>query len=184
MQSRQMPSESGERSVPPIGGTSESAGGAWNSWRLAGRCVLIAPMPEYAPTMLYRFFRGLNEIYGVTVLFCFIAAFFIAFAFTVIYPLVPIILIISSIFLVVAARTVFLVLRRVERSLATRALGRGACPACSTACDAIRVGDRRVLECPGCRRAFAESGDPYVPQETPEDAATTARFEQVAGAQS
>lgn len=127
--------------------------------------------------MLYRFIRGLNEIYGVTVLFCFIAAFFVAFAFTVIYPIVPLVMLISSIFLVVAARAAFVVMRAVERSIARGGIARGACPACAAKLDAILVGERRVHECPGCRRIFAETGDPYVPQESPEDSGKHASFE-------
>ncbi len=133
--------------------------------------------PNTLRPMLYRFIRGLNEIYGVTVMFCFIAAFFIAFAFTLIYPIVPLVMLISSIFLVVIARGVFLILRWIERGVAKSALGRGNCPACATKVDAILVGERRVHECPGCRRIFDDVGDPYVPQENPEDAQKTATFE-------
>ena len=86
-------------------------------------CSLPDPRPsrgsgEYAPPMVYRFLRGINEIYGVTVLFVFIALFFIALAFTVIYPLVPIVLMISSIFLVVFVRLVYLGLKAAELMLA------------------------------------------------------------------
>jgi hypothetical protein len=120
--------------------------------------------------MLYRFLRGFNEIYPVTVLFAFIAAFFVAFAFTVIYPLVPIVLIISSVFLVVFARVFYLVTRRFERGVALASLRGGRCPACATTCDVLRVGEARVQECPGCRRIFDEIGAPYVPVERVEDA--------------
>jgi len=130
--------------------------------------------------MLYRFFRGLNEIYGVTVMFCFIAAFFVAFAFTLIYPIVPLVMLISSIFLVVIARGVFLVLRGAERRFAKSGIQRGTCPACSSTLDSILVGERRVHECPGCRRVFSENGDPYVPQEVPEDVGKSATFERSA----
>ncbi|MEY3142369.1 MAG: hypothetical protein RLY21_862 [Planctomycetota bacterium] len=130
--------------------------------------------------MLYRFLRGLNEIYGVTVLFCFIAAFFVAFAFTLIYPIVPLVMLISSIFLVVIARGVFLTLRWLERRVATAGIRKGECPACSAKFDAILVGERRVHECPGCRRIFDEVGDPYVPQENPEDETKPATFERSA----
>ena len=70
----------------------------------------MAPAPKggspwrrdaYAPPMLYRILRGVTEIYGVTWLAIFILMFFVAFAFTLIYPLVPIVMIISSVFLVV-----------------------------------------------------------------------------------
>jgi hypothetical protein len=127
--------------------------------------------------MLYRFLRGLNEIYGVTVLFCFIGAFFIAFLFTLIYPIVPLLMLISSIFLVVIARGAFMVMRHVECTVARRGIARGACPACDEPLDAVLVGERRVHECPGCRRIFGEDGMPYVPQEVPEDAGKSATFE-------
>ena len=131
--------------------------------------------------MLYRFVRGFNEIYGVTVLFLFIGAFFVAFACTLIYPLIPIVMLISSIFLVVIARVTFVVLRSIEERIARGALSAGRCPACRTACYAVRVGEKRVHECPGCRRVFAESGAPFVPEETPVEPATVAQFEGVVG---
>lgn len=120
--------------------------------------------------MLYRFVRGLNEIYGVTVLFMFIAAFFIAFAFTLIYPIVPIILLFSSIFLVVILRSAFVAMRAAERGIARASLGRGVCPACATGCDELRVGEQVVKECPGCRRVFAATGAPFVPEDQGEPA--------------
>jgi len=132
--------------------------------------------------MVYRFLRGFNEIYPLAALFGFIAAFFVAFAFTIIYPLVPIVLMISSIFVVVGVRLVYLGMRGLERSVARGALLKGKCPACSSPCDAVLVGERRVQECPGCRRIFTAAGDPYVPQEVPEDAQSNARFEQPEGA--
>ena len=131
--------------------------------------------------MLYRFLRGFNEIYPVTVLFAFIAAFFVAFAFTVIYPLVPIILIISSVFLVVIARVVFLVMQRFERGVALSSLRKGKCPACATECDVLRVGESRVQECPVCRRIYDEVGAPYVLQERVEDAAKPVNLERSGG---
>lgn len=127
--------------------------------------------------MLYRFVRGFNEIYGVTVLFLFIGAFFVAFACTLIYPLIPIVMLISSIFLVVIARVTFVVLRALEERIARAALSAGRCPACGTSCDAVRVGERRVHECPGCRRVFAESGAPFVPEEPSGGPATMVEFE-------
>lgn len=130
--------------------------------------------------MLYRFVRGLNEIYGVTVMFGFIAAFFIAFAFTLIYPIVPLVMLISSIFLVVIARGVFLVLRRIERGFAKASLGQGNCPACASKVDVLLVGEKRVHECPVCRRIFDDVGDPYSPQERTEDVGKSATFERTA----
>lgn len=112
--------------------------------------------------MIYRILRGITEVYGVTWLVIFIAMFFVAFAFTVIYPLVPIVMIISSVFLVVFVRCGYLGLKWAELKVARGALGTDSCPACRAACDALRVGERRVLECPGCRRVFEESGEIYV----------------------
>ncbi|MFM7050520.1 MAG: hypothetical protein ACKOYN_00095 [Planctomycetota bacterium] len=120
--------------------------------------------------MLYRFLRGFNEIYGVTVLFLFIGAFFVAFAFTLVYPLVPIVMLISSIFLVVGFRVFGLLCRKAEHAVARASVGRGMCPACSVSCDALEVGAQRVHECPSCRRAFVASGEPFVPEETAEQA--------------
>lgn len=117
----------------------------------------------YAPPMLYRILRGVTEIYGVTWLAIFILMFFVAFAFTLIYPLVPIVMIISSVFLVVLVRCGYLGLKWGELAVARGALGSGACPACSTRCDALRVGEQRVLECPACRRVFEDSGEIYTP---------------------
>ena len=148
---------------------------------ICARLDAAAAFPRGAATtlsaMLYRFLRGLNEIYGVTVLFCFIGAFFIAFLFTLIYPIVPLLMLISSIFLVVIARGAFMVMRHVECTVARRGIARGACPACDEPLDAVLVGERRVHECPGCRRIFGEDGMPYVPQEVPEDAGKSATFE-------
>jgi hypothetical protein len=75
---------------------------------------------------------------------------------------------------------VFLTLRGLERRVATAGIRRGECPACAAKFDAILVGERRVHECPGCRRIFDEVGDPYVPQENPEDASKPATFERSA----
>jgi hypothetical protein len=125
--------------------------------------------------MLYRILRGITEVYPAVWLGIFMLLAVIAFAFTVIYPLVPIVLVISSVFLVVAVRCGYLALKWIEHRLAREALVAGACPACRTACDALRIGSRRVLECPGCRRAFEENGEKYVPK--PEDSEQSADFE-------
>jgi hypothetical protein len=130
--------------------------------------------------MLYRFLRGLNEIYPQLWLAIFIGLAAIAMAFTVIYPLVPIVLIISSVFLVVAVRLVYLALRWAECRLALGSLASGRCPACKTMCDRIAIGERRIHECPGCRRAFDDKGDHYQPQ--PGDEQQPATFERTAEA--
>jgi hypothetical protein len=67
-----------------------------------------------------------------------------------------------------------------ERGVALSGIRHGTCPACAARFDAILVGERRVHECPGCRRIFDEVGDPYLPQENPEDADKAATFERSA----
>lgn len=122
--------------------------------------------------MLYRFVRGFNEIYSVTMLFAFVAAFFVAFAFTVVLPIVPIVMIVLSPFLVVLARGGMIALRALEGALAREALRGGRCPACGGACDRVRIepaeGDAGlagqsgvVHECPDCRRVFTDEGKVY-----------------------
>ncbi|MEY4119568.1 MAG: hypothetical protein RLZZ116_2896 [Planctomycetota bacterium] len=130
--------------------------------------------------MLYRIFRGINEVYPAVWLGIFMLLAIVAFAFTVIYPIVPIVLVISSVFLVVGVRCGYLALKWIEHKLAREALAGGNCPACRADCDALRIGSRRVLECQGCRRAFEENGEKYVPR--PEDAEQSADFERTAEA--
>lgn len=126
--------------------------------------------------MLYRILRGITEIYGRVWLFIFIGMFFVALAFTVIYPLVPIVMIISSVFLVVFVRCGYLGLKWAECGLAREALGAGNCPACRTKVDALRIGEERVHECPGCRRVYDGKGDVYSP-EFAEEVTPPANFE-------
>ena len=126
--------------------------------------------------MLYRIFRGITEIYGRVWLFIFIGMFFVALAFTVIYPLVPIVMIISSVFLVVIVRCGYLTLKWAECGLAREALGAGNCPACRAKADAECVGEERVHECPGCRRVYDAKGDVYTP-EFAEEVTPPATFE-------
>ncbi len=130
--------------------------------------------------MLYRLLRGINEIYGMVALFAFIAAFFIAFAFTVIYPLVPILLVVSSVFLVVGARLGYLTLRMMELNLARRALTRGLCPLCGGACEQRTINAPvsetesaivKMYACTSCRARFALDGSTFVEFETPSDSA-------------
>lgn len=113
--------------------------------------------------MLYRILNGITHIYPYAALSLFVLLAVIAFAFTMIYPLVPIVLMIGSIFLVVFVRCGYLALKWIELKLAMESLAGGACPACGTRCDALRVGERRVQECPGCRRAYDEKGEIFVP---------------------
>lgn len=121
--------------------------------------------------MLYRFARAFNELYGVTVFALFVAAFLVAFAFTLIYPIVPIVLLFVSIFAVVAFTGLNRLLRSVERGLARRGLDRGRCPACRATLAPIDLPGERGLDCTGCGRIFRTGGelwlgDPDEPVET------------------
>jgi len=113
--------------------------------------------------MVYRILTGITHIYPYAALALFVLLAVIAFAFTMIYPLVPIVLMIGSIFLVVFVRCGYLALKWVELRLAMESLAKGACPACGTRCDALRVAGQRIQECPGCRRVYDEKGETYVP---------------------
>ena len=135
--------------------------------------------------MIYRILNGITHIYPYAALGLFVLLAVIAFAFTVIYPLVPIVLMISSIFLVVFVRCGYLALKWVELKLAMESLSTGSCPACGTRCDALRVGERRIQECPGCRRVFDDKGEPYVPSDaSSSEAEQPATFERGAEAAS
>ncbi len=123
--------------------------------------------------MRYRLLTGLIEIYGVSVLFCFIAAFFVALAFTVIYPLVPIVLIIGSVFMVIFARVGFLAMRATQQRLARTALNKGRCPQCSASCDAHTVGESCVFKCSECKREFAHTGALYEAVESVDETTST-----------
>lgn len=135
-------------------------------------------LPNTLRPMLYRILHGIVKIYAPVWFAIFLGLAAIAMLFTVIYPLVPIVLIISSVFLVVGVRCGYLVLKWLELKLAMEKLSVGLCPACGARCDAIRIGERRVQECPGCRQAYDEKGDHYAPQ--PGDAEKSADFERTA----
>jgi hypothetical protein len=128
--------------------------------------------------MLYRILRGITQIYAPVWFAIFVLLAAIAFVCTMIYPLVSIVLLISSVFLVVIVRCGYLGLKWVELWLAREALGEGRCPACSTKCDAVRVGEQRVHECPGCRGIFDERGEHFAPP--PADELNQASFERTA----
>lgn len=109
--------------------------------------------------MLYRFARAFNELYGVTVFALFVAAFLVAFAFTLIYPIVPIVLLFLSIFAVVAFTGLNRILRAIERALARRGLSRGVCPACRSALAPIDLPGGAGHDCLGCARIFRPGGE-------------------------
>jgi hypothetical protein len=127
--------------------------------------------------MLYRFLRGINEIYPKACLLLFIGLFLVAFAFTMVYPLVPIVLIISSVYLVVVVRCGYLALKWAELKVARNALVQGRCPACGVRCDKRQVAERSVHDCPGCRRGFTDTGEAHLPQESAETLGNTSQVE-------
>ncbi len=117
--------------------------------------------------MLYRVLRGINEIYPQACLGLFIVLFIVAFVCTMAYPMVPIILVISSVYLVIIARCGYLILRALERKVARRACARGVCPMCDHANAAVvGVQFEGVFSCTGCARVFTAKGDLQLPQET------------------
>ena len=116
--------------------------------------------------MLYRFFRGLVELYGAVALAAFIALFFIAFAFTVLYPIVPIVLIMVAPFAAVTAVGGSRLLRMVERFFARKKLAMARCPQCEGGLEERQLLDPEsddhaeatCLVCEQCQRAFIVSG--------------------------
>jgi hypothetical protein len=109
--------------------------------------------------MLYRFARAFNELYGITVFALFVMAFLVAFAFTLVYPIVPIVLLFTSIFAVVFFTGLNRLLRAVERRLARRGLERGTCPACREPLAPVDLPDGPGLDCTGCARIFRPGGE-------------------------
>ena len=109
--------------------------------------------------MLYRFVRGFNELYGITVFALFVGAFLVAFAFTLVYPIVPIVLLFVSIFAVVGFTGLNRLLRAIERGLARRGLERGCCPACRSTLVPIDLPGEAGLDCSGCARIFRPGGE-------------------------
>jgi hypothetical protein len=113
--------------------------------------------------MLYRFFRAVAELFPFVCFALFTAAFFTAFAFTVIYPIVPLLLLIVSIFALVLCVATSRVLRFFERTAALRRLRRDACPACAAALQRYRVAESDVAECTDCGRVFDADGSIWEP---------------------
>ncbi|MSR41281.1 MAG: hypothetical protein EXS10_05185 [Phycisphaerales bacterium] len=123
-------------------------------------------MATLSIAMLYRFTHALANIYGFIAFGGFVALFLIAFAFTVLYPIVPIILIMIAPFAAVAAVGGSRLLRVAERFFARRKLASAHCPHCDGACAASTSIDAEadsivpvsVLVCSRCARAFIASG--------------------------
>ncbi len=116
--------------------------------------------------MLYRFTHALAEMYGFVAFGCFVALFLIAFAFTVLYPIVPIVLIMLAPFAAVVAVGGSRLLRVIEQYLARRKLGAGDCPYCGGKCEPHEQVDTEsdderpvpALSCTHCNRAYIGSG--------------------------
>ncbi|MBL9147482.1 MAG: hypothetical protein JNM94_02195 [Phycisphaerae bacterium] len=118
--------------------------------------------------MLYRAVRAINAVYGLAALGFFIAAFFIAFALTVVYPIVPLLMLIASIFLLVFAVTLWRILKAIELALARRQIARGKCPVCTGELLSIETRakerDRGLrMVCVRCDRMYAADGDEWQP---------------------
>jgi hypothetical protein len=109
--------------------------------------------------MIYRIARAVAEAFKFIAFGGFILAFFVAFAFVFILPIVPLFLIIASPFVLVLCWLASDILSATEHALARRAIRRGACPACSSAMERLTVDGESISECPECSRIFAADGD-------------------------
>lgn len=109
--------------------------------------------------MLYRIARAVAEAFKFVAFGGFIAAFFTAFAFVFILPIVPLFLIISAPFVLVLCWITSDLLSATEQALARRALRANRCPACHTPVETFRIGKDEVRECAECRRVFLADGD-------------------------
>ncbi len=124
------------------------------------------------PPMLYRIARAVAEAFKFVAFGGFIVAFFTAFAFVFILPIVPLFLIISAPFVLVLCWITSDILSNVEKYLARRALRADRCPACASSVERFVVGKELVSECPACRRLYEADGDIW--QQDPDATATAA----------
>jgi hypothetical protein len=122
--------------------------------------------------MLYRIARAVAEAFKFVALGGFIVAFFTAFAFVFILPIVPLFLIISAPFVLVLCWLTSDILSNLEQFLARRALRGDRCPACAAGIERFVVGKETVSECPACRRIYEADGDIW--QRDPDATATAA----------
>jgi len=133
--------------------------------------------PLYDPAMIYRFARAIAELFPFLAFAFFVGAFFVALAFTVLYPIVPIILLMVSIPLLVLAVAFARVLRFVERTAAKRGLRRDRCPACDEGLERYTMAGEPLKECVRCQRVFDATGAIWqrthsLPLDTPREAAS------------
>lgn len=116
--------------------------------------------------MLYRALRAINARYTVVAFGFFATAFFVALL-TMVYPIVPLAILFSSIYLVVLAWIGRCILKGTERALARRALRQGSCPACEGRTVSVAVAGgtdnatERRFDCQRCRMRYAEDGDDW-----------------------
>jgi hypothetical protein len=111
--------------------------------------------------MLYRAIRAVNEHFALGVFGFFVLLFFVALAFTFIYPIVPLVLVFFSLFLVVFFWLIFKAMGGMARSMARRWMRSGQCPACDGKLIAMEAHGERLQECDNCRRAFMTNGDEW-----------------------
>ncbi|MBL9121126.1 MAG: zf-TFIIB domain-containing protein [Phycisphaerae bacterium] len=124
--------------------------------------------------MLYRIARAVAEAFKFVAFGGFVVAFFVAFAFVFILPVVPLFLIISAPFVLVLCWIASDLLGALEQAIARRSLRRGKCPACENGIERFRFDGQEIHECGHCRRIFESDGDiwqrsPDAPPREPAD---------------
>ncbi|MDZ4829856.1 MAG: hypothetical protein SGJ09_06615 [Phycisphaerae bacterium] len=113
--------------------------------------------------MFYRIARAINEYFGFAVLGFFVLVFFIALAFTLIYPIVPFVLLFLCLFLVGVFSLVARVLRAIERWVARRSLRLDRCPACAGELIDVEGNGELLRQCLPCGHSLRASGEQWVP---------------------
>ncbi len=109
--------------------------------------------------MLYRIARAVAEAFKFVAFGGFIVAFFTAFAFVFIMPIVPLFLIISAPFVLVLCWITSDVLGAAEQGIARRALRARRCPACGHGVESKTMAKETVHCCGDCRRMYQPDGD-------------------------
>lgn len=122
--------------------------------------------------MLYRIARAVAEAFKFAAFGGFIVAFFTAFAFVFIMPIVPLFLIISAPFVLVLCWITSDVLGTLEQGIARRALRASRCPACGHGIESKTIAKDTVHCCGDCGRMFQADGDVWQRSpDAPEDLA-------------
>lgn len=112
---------------------------------------------RYSSAVFYRLLRFINEWYAIAVLWIFIAAFLMALGFMFIFPQVTLAMFFIGLCTLGVAAVASGVLQSTMRLAARRQLGRGICPGCGAAVNAISH-PQATLQCSNCRTLFTATG--------------------------